>query len=701
MGDNLNNKQVFFAAIFILVVAIASAAILELQISSLGKILYLGKDFSGDILNPIGIPLAGAKLYLVPTTAIDMTSITASDIFYPPYRAEAYDEPLEDAIRNKGNDFPNTITDINGKFIFPEIPDGKFFVYVIPSPQDTEHMPGGDRSRISYTADTLRGMTMIIKVASSPPSNAKYIGSSACLACHPQRQTIKQTGHKLSWSVPDKIGGLQDYTKFPDYFKSLQRFKDAFNYKEGTHLEVGDYNLTRSSDKSDRFNIREFDDSRLPIETVYFDVYLWKKKGGEKDNGKYFITIENRLNPKDPKSPSHMEVKLQYGGIYRDNFIVSIPPNLGERKGTYVVLQYNPDGDDKRFNRDRRVWKDYYFDQFWDPGNDSNYGTKDDLLKAPPINDNTIEAMCAGCHINGWERYKDATSDQYLIRGVNDPNGELNIDDDPENDEINIGCEKCHGPGSEHRANPGRYIVNPKSLSSERATALCGRCHDRREGAGNMSGMQPLNEKGEFIEPGESRNTLLTNYSDPTYKGPKPKEDIWPDDIFSKKPNQQYSDFIKSKPYRNDRILVTCTDCHNPHGGTPYRGLLTNDPDNSSSPLCQRCHTIDIRPHMENRFGQVMKGSLTLCINCHMPGTVNEMQGGIYGAFINRPPFNNSKEEDNNVYWHGQIKSHTFKVPYKTDIGVRGIEPNKAMPIPFTNACGTCHSPFIYRLQYK
>lgn len=701
----MNNKEKFLAVIFILGVGFASFAITGLQTSNLGKILYLGKDFSGQVNNPVGIPLIGAKIYLVPTTAIDMTPITASDIYYPPYKAEMYDEPLEDAIRSKGDEFPNAITDIEGKFIFPEIPDGKFYIYVVPSSQDTEHLPGGDRSRIVYTADTLRGMIMIIKVSSSPPSDTTYIGSSTCMGCHPQRQTIKQTGHKLSWAIPNNVGGLQDFSKYPDFFKPLEKFKevsDYKNYKEGTHLELGDYDATRSSDKSDRFNIREFNDTHLPIEKVYFDIYLWKKKGEGNDKNKYFITLENKINPNDPKSPSHLEVKLQYGGaVHRDNFIVSIPKNLGERKGWYALLQYNPDGDDKRFNRDRRVWKDYYLDQFWDSGSDGNYGSEDDVLKAPPINENTIQAMCGGCHINGWERYKDNSSGQYLVRGVNDPNGELNIDDDSDKDEINIGCEKCHGPGSKHKANPGRYIVNPKSLSSERAAAMCGRCHDRREGLGDMSGMQPLNTKGEFMKPGDSRNTLLTSYSNPNYKGPKPQEDMWPDNIFSKKPNQQYSDFIKSKLYRNDRILVTCTDCHNPHGGTPNRRLLLHDPEDSSSPLCQRCHAIDIRPHMENRFGQRMKGSLTLCIDCHMPGTANEMQGGIYGAFINKPPYNSSAEEDSNVYWHGQINSHTFKVPFKKDIAVKGIEPSKAMPIPFTNSCGTCHTPFIYKLPYK
>src|SRR4030095_16034867 len=115
-------------------------------------------------------------------------------------------------------------------------------------------------------------------------------------------------------------------------------------------------------------------------------------------------------------------------------------------------------------------------------GPDTRSGTSDDLLTAPPVNTNSVQTMCAGCHLTGWERYQDKATGQYLVRAVDEPNGDMNIDDDSALDEINVGCEGCHGPGSEHVAGAGRTgsIVNPKDLSAERSSALCGRCHDRR-----------------------------------------------------------------------------------------------------------------------------------------------------------------------------------------------------------------------------
>jgi hypothetical protein len=317
--------------------------------------------------------------------------------------------------------------------------------------------------------------------------------------------------------------------------------------------------------------------------------------------------------------------------------------------------------------------------------------------------------MCASCHLTGWERYKDEATGQYLVRAVNDPNGSMNIDDDPEMDEINIGCERCHGPGSEHIANAGRsrFIVNPRYLSAERSSVVCGRCHDRRQGYGGkiVGYTQALSEEGELARPGLSRHELITKYTDPIKKGPTMKgpgrdDNIWPDDIHSSKPHQQYSDFIKSKLYRNDRLLVSCADCHDLHGGIPFPRWLIHDPDDATSPLCQTCHAVELLPHMETKLNAKMKGHLTRCIDCHMPGTANA--GGIAGNFgrmIKTPPYADALEEETNAYWEGPINSHVFDVPLKTNIGVRGVVPGKAMPIPYTGSCGTCH--IVNELPFK
>ncbi len=669
------------------------------QVLSGSGALFVG----GPAGNP-GHPVVGATVHLVPASAIDTTTpIKASSVYAPPYPAEAIDEPLEDTIRLRGSAFPQATTDAQGNFVVANVPDGKFFVHVTPGPQDTEHLPGGDRSRGSYPADQLRGHAMSIKVSSRPSPAARYTGSSACLACHTDQQHWQQTAHKLGWTAPGAPGRLQDFSRHRDYAKALDSFPEADDYTRGTRLELGDYDGGRGDDK---FKLRGFGDARMAIETPYADVYLWRNT----TDRKYFITMVNRLNPKDPNSPAHLEVKLLYGGAVHDQrYIVSVPPGLADRKGWYTLLRYNMTGRDDRLHRERRVWHDYKFYMWWSAGTDARYGTSDDVIAAPPVNINTVQTMCAGCHLNGWERYQDTASGQFLVRAANDPAGDMNIDDDPELDEVNIGCENCHGPGSDHVANRGRsrFIVNPRLLSAERSSVVCGRCHDRRQGFGGPTNgyTQAISEAGELAGPGISRHELITKYTDPIKKGPTVRgpgrdDNIWPDDVHSNKPHQQYADFLKSKMYRNERLLVTCSDCHDMHGKIANPRWVTHDANNPASPLCQRCHQVDLLSHMDTKLNAKMKGMLTRCIDCHMPGTANT--GGIAGDFgrmIKTPPYASEQEEEANAYWQGPLKSHVFDVPLKTNVGVDGVPPGRAMPIPYTNACGTCH--VVNELPFK
>ena len=661
-------------------------------------------QFTGRVVRASGAAVAGATVQLVPVTAVDVsTRMTASAVYAPPFPAEAYDEPLEDAIRLRGAGFPRATTDAGGTFVISNVPDGRFFLHVTPGAMDSEHLPGGDQSRQSHGAEQLRGQSMTITLSSSPSAAARYTGSSTCLSCHKDKEHWRRTAHKLGWTVPDAPGPLQDFSRHPNFFAALDSFPSVDDYTRGTRLELGDYDAGRGDDK---FTLRAFGDARLPIESVYADVYLWRSAA----SGKYVITMVNRLNAQDPNSPAHLEIRLLYGGAVHDQrYIVSVPPGLGERQGWYTVLRYNMTGRDNRLHRQRRIWQDYKFYMWWSAGADARYGTPDDVLTAPPVNNNTVQTMCAGCHLTGWERYQDKATGQFLVRAVNDRGGEMNIDDDPEPDEINVGCESCHGPGSEHVANAGRsrFIVNPSYLSAERSSVVCGRCHDRRQGYGGpINGYtQAISEAGDLAKPGISRQELITTYTDPIKKGPTMREpgredNIWPDDVHSNKPHQQYADFLKSKMYRNDRLLVTCSDCHDMHGDAPYPRFLMHDPGNSASPLCQRCHTVDVLSHMDTKLNARMKGQLTRCIDCHMPGTANT--GGIagdYGRMIRTPPYANAQEEENSTYWQGPLKSHVFDVPLKTSVAVDGVAPGRAMPIPYTAACGTCH--VVNELPFK
>jgi hypothetical protein len=57
--------------------------------------------------------------------------------------------------------------------------------------------------------------------------------------------------------------------------------------------------------------------------------------------------------------------------------------------------------------------------------------------------------------------------------------------------EWNVGCERCHGPGSAHVARPtAANIVNPSKLDSIHANDTCIQCHSQGQPKAN-----PINGK--------------------------------------------------------------------------------------------------------------------------------------------------------------------------------------------------------------
>ena len=133
-----------------------------------------------------GHPVAGARVHLIPVTAIDTTSrMTASSIYAAPFPAEAFDEPLEDTIRLRGDGFPQATTDAQGNFSIAHVPDGKFFVHVTPGQADAEHLPGGSLSRrqCSRRAAARPGAD---DRAVEPPVRCRQVHRKLCLPDVPQ-----------------------------------------------------------------------------------------------------------------------------------------------------------------------------------------------------------------------------------------------------------------------------------------------------------------------------------------------------------------------------------------------------------------------------------------------------------------------------------------------------------------------------------
>jgi predicted CXXCH cytochrome family protein len=178
--------------------------------------------------------------------------------------------------------------------------------------------------------------------------------------------------------------------------------------------------------------------------------------------------------------------------------------------------------------------------------------------------------------------------------------------------EWNVGCEKCHGPGSEHVEHPSRgNILNPAHMDYVAASDTCIQCHSQGrpptipiEGkyydwpVGYRVGLR-LQDFWR-LEEHTLGATTFTHFPEGT----------------AHKNRMQGNDFVQSVMYRRG---VTCFSCHDAHGTDNYAQL--RKPANK---ICLDCHgplspngprTATLDEHTHHKDGSA--GSQ--CIACHMP----------------------------------------------------------------------------------
>jgi len=662
---------------------IASAALFSTGCSSSSDPAATLTNLTGTVSGPSGVALVGATVYLVPNTAIPTDPITGAGVLAR--TTLDIDEPLEDAVRTLGTTFTRATTGADGSYEIDEVPNGTFFLYVEPAAGDTEHFPGGSLCRESAAASAFRASTRNITMSSSPPASATYAGMTTCLTCHPDEATEKGLAHRLGFKVPGEFSGLQDGAYHPEVDEGLDYFLEGTAYTDGTPVYHYDYDSTRGFDKY-KTTLTDPTGSGGIVSII---LWLWK----DTNTDEFKITFDNVANDGEARDLETRIVRLTYGGaVQKQRFMIEwvdgvTPAN--DRHGLYPLLQFQTDGDEARYDRSRRQFRDYHLDFYMNNGG-TPADVSDDLIKVPDITKN-ISRNCIGCHAAGYEQYTDPDTNEVLAHTLEDVNGEYDIDGSGNLNDLNTGCENCHGPGSAHVAsNSARYMVSPEYLSPSRANQLCGRCHNRQEGADTIGGDHPLDADGNWPDPGISRSDFIDDHVKSTVNGPKASK-YWADFTHAKSHHQQYPDFIKSEHYRNGRQLVVCADCHNMHGGTGNPRALVADPNTPESTLCINCHGSDISSaadHTEDMLGVPHGAATAYCADCHMNKTA-KTGSGVYGITLSAPTGGSGDATE--IYFNNDVSSHVFDVPRKTNVGVVGVSPASAMPIPYTQACAVCH----------
>ena len=184
--------------------------------------------------------------------------------------------------------------------------------------------------------------------------------------------------------------------------------------------------------------------------------------------------------------------------------------------------------------------------------------------------------------------------------------------------EWNVGCERCHGAGSEHIQHPTRdNILNPAHMNYVAASDSCIQCHSQGQPRSN-----PIEGKYYDWPVGYRVGLQLADYWElEAYTLGEPQNFLYFPDGTAHKNRMQGNDFVQSVMYRRG---VTCFDCHDVHGTSNYAQL--RKPANT---LCLDCHgplspngprTATIEEHTHHKEGSA--GSQ--CVACHMPAIETE-----------------------------------------------------------------------------
>lgn len=230
--------------------------------------------------------------------------------------------------------------------------------------------------------------------------------------------------------------------------------------------------------------------------------------------------------------------------------------------------------------------------------------TPNDILFWMRVNQNW-NFMCSECHSTNVRKNYDVEQNTYNTTYS----------------EINVACESCHGPGSEHvlwakayeeagkpvekgdmglvvrlkHADQGTWVFKDlekgtaernRPLASNVLVEMCAKCHSRRTAITD-----------EYIHGKHLLNTHRPRLIEEHVYFPDGQilEEVY-----------VYDSFLQSKMYQKG---VICSDCHEPHSTKVY------SQDNT---LCYRCHSYEKFGGRSHHFHNP-DSTGALCVECHMP----------------------------------------------------------------------------------
>lgn len=170
------------------------------------------------------------------------------------------------------------------------------------------------------------------------------------------------------------------------------------------------------------------------------------------------------------------------------------------------------------------------------------------------------------------------------------------------------GCEGCHGPGKAHVDGGGdpTKIIRFTTLNAKQASGRCLACHEKSESHQNFL-------RSPHLTNGVGCTTCHSIHASKAH-----------DLLVSAQPGLCYGchqsvapDFSKPAHHRVNEGLLSCSDCHNPHGTFLPHNLRTTS---WQSAVCMKCHVDTAGPFVFEHAPVKEQG----CVACHNPhGSTN------------------------------------------------------------------------------
>jgi predicted CXXCH cytochrome family protein len=217
--------------------------------------------------------------------------------------------------------------------------------------------------------------------------------------------------------------------------------------------------------------------------------------------------------------------------------------------------------------------------------------------------------------------------------------------------EWNVGCERCHGPGSEHVAHPTRSnTINPAAMDYIAASDTCIQCHSQGRPL-----TDPIEGKHYDWPVGYNVGLKLSDFWKLEEIRLGKTDFYYFADGTSHKNRMQGNDFVQSVMYSRG---LACFTCHDVHGTENYAQLRK-----PAQQLCLDCHgpqspngprAPTLADHTHHKDGSAGSD----CIACHMPKIETEGPANTF------------------------VRSHTFKL----------IPPSSTTKYQIPNPCTSCHA---------